>query len=122
MKINGYVVIDSSDCLVDTSVLIGFDHTDHEVGIVVVVGGVVRGNCKCLSVSILVFSEFSYRSKFSITTHVVNIMQINTQLSYQINLNFTRLATPAPTGSVRGRRRKLKFANCGDDQDLGPGK
>lgn len=61
VKINGYVVIDSSDCIVDTSVLIGFDHTDHEVGIVVVLGGVVRGNCKCLSVNILVFSEFSNR-------------------------------------------------------------
>lgn len=77
-EINGCVVIDSSDCIVDTSVLIGFDHTDHEVGIVVVVegGGVVRGNCKCLSVNILGFSEFSYCSKFSITTHAILVVII----------------------------------------------
>lgn len=38
VRIIGCVVIDSSDCIVDTSVLIAFDYTDHEVGIVVRVG------------------------------------------------------------------------------------
>lgn len=71
---NGCVFIDRSDYIVDTSVLIGFDYTDHEVGIVVEVGGVVRGNCKCLSVNIL--SEFSYRSQFSITTLAILVQQL----------------------------------------------